>query len=303
MRDPIQRYFRVGLVSAMAYAPRMGTWTWPEVVGAIAADPYFDVVEVNPLPDSETRSRVRALAAQGHLALYYNAHGRLMSAGLNPNDADEAGRLAAEETLLAAVDEAAELGSPTVGLLAGHWTEATRQLCFAQLARTVTGVCRRAQERGLLVELEVFDHDIAKCALLGPAPLAAAFAARVRSQCPNFGLMVDLSHIPMTRETPDQVLGTLRPYITHLHLGNTVCDDPAKPAYGDEHPRFGFPGSSNDTPQVLAYLRALGQNGFFCADRPYPLTFEVKPWAGEDVETVLANAKRVLRRAWAMLED
>lgn len=303
MRDPIQRYFQVGLVSAMAYAPVLGGCSWPDVIGAIAADPCFDAVEVNPLPDQKTRRQVRALADQGHVTLYYNAHGRLMSAGLNPNHPDETERRVAEAALLDGVDEAVALGSPTMGLLAGHWTEEKRQTCFDQLVKTVTNVCRYAQKKGILVELEVFDHDVAKCALLGPAPLAGAFAAKVRSQCPNFGLMVDLSHIPMTRETSAQVLDTLRPYITHFHIGNTVCDDPKKLAYGDEHPRFGFPGSSNDIPQVLEYLQILQKNGFFCAHHPYPLTFEVKPWYGEDVGIVLANAKRVLRRAWALLEE
>lgn len=303
MTELIQRYFQIGLVSAMAYAPALKETPWPEVIRSIAADPYFDAVEVNPLPDQETRQQVRALADQGHISLYYNAHGRLMAAGANPNDLDEEGRKVAEEILLAGVDEAVELGSPTMGMLAGRWTKETRQQCFEQLRKTVTNVCRYAKEKGILVELEIFDHDIAKCALLGPAPLSGAFAAEIRSQCPNFGLMVDLSHIPMTRETSAQVLDTLRPYITHFHMGNTVCDDPEKSAYGDEHPRFGFPGSSNDMSQVLEYLRMLRKNGFFCAEHPYPLTFEVKPWHGEDVETVLANAKRVLRRAWALLEE
>ena len=30
---------------------------------------------------------------------------------------------------------------------------------------------------------------------------------------------------------------------------------------------------------------------------------EVKPWKDEDPDVVVANAKRVLNRAWAMLED
>ena len=305
MRDPIQRYFQVGLVSGMMYAPMMkeGPSAWPKLVREIAKDDYFDVVEVNPLPNDEVRQEVAALAAQGHMRLVQNAHGRLMAAGLNPNDVDEAGRQAAEDALIKGVDEAASLGSQTMGMLSGRWTPETRELCFKQLVKTVVNVCKYAQTKGILVELEVFDHDIAKCSLLGPAPFAARFAAEVLSQVPNFGLMVDLSHIPMTYETSAQVISTLRPYITHFHFGNTVCTDPAAEAYGDEHPRFGFPGSSNDTAEVVEFLRALRDNGFFCAENPYILTYEVKPWKDEDIAVVVANSKRVLNRAWALLED
>lgn len=304
MRDPIQRYFQVGLVSAMACAPLLKEGNrWPEIIRRIAADDYFDVVEVNPLPDSATRAQVAALAEQGHMKLAINAHGRLMGAGLNPNDVDEAGRQKAECALLEGVDEAAQLGCTAMGMLAGHWTEETREQCYHQLLKTVTAVCRYARSRGISIELEVFDHDIAKKALLGPAPLAARFAADVRSSCPNFGLMADLSHFPMTYETSAQVIPVLRPYLTHFHIGNTVCLAPQAAAYGDEHPRFGFPNSQNDVPQVLDFLRVLKANGFLCPQRPYILTFEIKPWGDEDVDVVIANAKRTLNRAWALLED
>ena len=113
MRDPIQRYFQVGLVSAMMYAPMMkeGASAWPKLVRAIAVDDYFDVVELNPLPNDELRQQVKALVEQGHMTLVQNAHGRLLGTGLNPNDVDEAGRQAAEVTLKAGVVEAAALGS------------------------------------------------------------------------------------------------------------------------------------------------------------------------------------------------
>ena len=46
MKDSIHRYFQIGLVSGMAYAPlRKEGNRWPEIVRRMAADDYFDVVE------------------------------------------------------------------------------------------------------------------------------------------------------------------------------------------------------------------------------------------------------------------
>ena len=111
MKDPIQRYFKVGLVAGMMYAPMLkeGPSAWGKLVRAIAVDEYFDVVELNPLPNDEVREQVKALVDQSHMTLVQNAHGRLLGAGLNPNDVDEAGRQAAEDALMAGVDEAASL--------------------------------------------------------------------------------------------------------------------------------------------------------------------------------------------------
>ena len=43
--------------------------------------------------------------------------------------------------------------------------------------------------------------------------------------------------------------------------------------------------------------------GFFCPETPYVLSMEVKPWGDEDAETVVANTKRVLNRAWSLVKD
>lgn len=139
--------------------------------------------------------------------------------------------------------------------------------------------------------------------MIGPAPYAAQFSAHTRSTHNNFGLVIDLFDIPMTYETPEFVVRTLRPYITHLHMGNTVCGDFSWEGYGDLRQRFGFPNSANDIPELLEYLRILKNEGFQKAGNPMVLSFEVKPWEEEDPELVIANAKRVLNRAWALLEE
>ncbi len=38
-------------------------------------------------------------------------------------------------------------------------------------------------------------------------------------------------------------------------------------------------------------------------ENPLVFSFEVKPWKDEDPGAVVAGAKRVLNRAWALLEE
>ncbi len=297
--EPIGHYFKIGLIAAMAY-PDFGN-NPVAAVERIARDSYFDAVELNPIPP-EHRKAVAKVLAPSHLTVCCGAQARLLGSGLNPNDLDEAGRQKAEQTLIQGVDEAAELGAQSVAFLSGKWWPQTRKKGLEQLLKTTLAVCRYAASKDIDVELEVFDYDIDKGSLIGPAPLAAQFAAQVRNHYQNFGLLVDLSHIPMTYETPEFVVRTLRPYITHLHMGNTVIAGPDLEAYGDEHPCFGFPSSENDIPQLVVYLQALRQEGFFNRQDPYVLSFEVKPRSDEDPQVVVANAKRVLNRAWALLD-
>ena len=87
---------------------------------------------------------------------------------------------------------------------------------------------RSCCKKGMTVNLEVFDYDMDKAALIGPAPYAAKFAADMRTTHSNFGLMVDLSHFPTTYETSRFVIQTLRPYINHFHIGNAVVKKAAR---------------------------------------------------------------------------
>lgn len=296
MKDPIQKYFQVGVVHWMSY-PK----TDPvEAICQTCRDDFFDAIEVKGY--GERNAEVKALLEQSHLTVGFGAHPRILGGKLNPNAIDEQERLKAEEVLLAAVDEAAYLGADTLVFLAGKWEEATKDLAYAQLLKTTRKLCGYAAEKGMKIELEVFDYDMDKAVLIGPAPYAARFAAEIRETYGNFGLVADLSHFPTTYETSRFVIQTLKPYITHLHFGNAVvqkgCD-----GYGDVHPRFGYPNGANDTAELLDFFRVLKEEGFFRPENPLVLSMEVAPRPGEDEQIVLANTKRVVRRAWAMLED
>ena len=269
---------------------------------AIARDDFFDAVEIKGYGNAEANEADRKSLAQSHLKVCYGAQPRLLGPKLNPNAVDEEERKKAEATLMEAVDEAQFLGAGGIAFLAGKWEQETKDIAYAQLLKTTRNVCDYAAAKNMNVELEVFDFDMDKAALIGPAPYAARFAADMRMSHNNFGLLVDLSHFPTTYETSKFVIRTLRPYITHFHIGNAVvrsgCD-----VYGDLHPRFGYPNSANDVAELLDFFRVLKQEGFFNAEEPYVLSMEVSPRPGEDEDIVLANTKRVIGRAWALLED
>ncbi len=296
MKDSIHKYFQVGTIQWMSYPQRDPM----ESLKVILKDDFFDAIELKGFGDQNTQAR--ALLEQSHMRVCYGAQPRLLGPKLNPNAIDEEERQKAEATLIEAMDEAEYLGARGIAFLAGKWEEATKQEAYAQLLKTTRSLCGYAAGKGMTVELEVFDYDMDKAALIGPAPYAARFAADMRTTHSNFGLLVDLSHFPTTYETSRFVIRTLRPYITHLHIGNAVvkkgCD-----GYGDLHPRFGYPNSANDTAELLDFFRILKEEGFFNAAEPYVLSMEVTLRPGEDEDIVVANTKRVINRAWALLED
>lgn len=298
MKESIHKYFQVGTIQWMSY-PKSDPM---DSLMAIARDDFFDAIELKGYGSAEANAAAKAILDQSHLKVCYGAQPRLLGPKLNPNAIDEAERQKAEATLIEAVDEAEYLGAKGIAFLAGKWEPETKDQAYQQLLKTTRNVCDYAAAKGMNVELEVFDFDMDKAALIGPAPYAAQFAADMRMTHNNFGLLVDLSHFPTTYETSQFVIRTLRPYITHFHFGNAVVK-PGCDGYGDLHPRMGYPNSANDTAELVDFLTVLKQEGFFNAENPYVLSMEVTLRPGEDEQVVLANTKRVLNRAWALVED
>jgi sugar phosphate isomerase/epimerase len=267
----------------------------------IAVDPYFDAIEVTWIKDDDLRKKAAQMMKSSKLKVRYGAQPRLLTTGLNPNAINEEDRLAAEKTLMDAIDEAEQLGAPGIAFLSGKYEEARKEEAFDQLVKTTQNLCTYAKSKNMAVVLEIFDYDIAKAALIGPTVLAKKLVDCIKKNHDNFGLMVDLSHIPMYYESLAESLDPIKDDIVHLHIGNTVIKDPSLPGYGDEHIYFGFDGSENDVEEVRGFLQHCIDIGILSTDHKKVLSFEVKPYGDDDSDVIIANAKRTLNAAWQQI--
>jgi sugar phosphate isomerase/epimerase len=304
MNESMNKYFKPGIIHFMAYPNTMkGEGPILETIKKIALDDYFSAIEVTWMKDDKVRNEAKKIIELSHMTVAYGSQPRLLTTGMNINDLDENKRQQALESLKEGIDEAYEIGAKGFAFLSGKYEEETKEESYNVLIESTKKLCSYAKSKGdMRVVLEIFDYDIDKKSIIGPASLAKRFAEDILKEYDNFGLMVDLSHIPMIRETCEEAILPIKDYIVHAHMGNTVIKSPEFEAYGDAHPRFGFPNSENDVDELVEYLRVLMEVGFLNKENPPILSFEVKPWGDEDPDLVIANAKRTLNEAWAKLE-
>jgi len=300
MIESIHKYAKIGLIHFMAYPTTMkGEGPIEETIRKIAVDDYFDAIEIATIKDTEVRARVKKMLVSSHLDVAYGGQPRLLSKGQNINDLDETKRQVAVENLKEGIDEAIEMGAVGFGFLSGKYTEEKKEEAYQALVKSTKEICAYAKSKGTIkIAHEVFDYDIDKCSLIGPVELAKKYAQEVCAEFDNFGLMVDLSHLPILHETSRQSLLPIKDYIIHAHMGNCYMRDKTDPSYGDAHPRFGYPGGENDVEELVEYLRVLLEIGYLNPANRRFLSFEVKPVGDEDSDIVIANAKRVLNLAW-----
>ncbi len=298
-----------GVVHPLIYLEcRGGEGPILETLPAIVNDADFGAVEIAPIKDPAVRQRAKALLAQSQLQVVYLPVLPILLEKLEPGSADAELRRRALDRIKVLLDEAIDLNC-ALAMVQGPLDPgpAARTATTERLVEDLQALCdyAAAQSRWRLLHLtfENFDREVEKKRLIGPTSEAARLARAVDR--PNFGLTVDLSHLPLLRETSAEALGAAAPYLIHAHIGNCVVDHPESPLYGDFHPRFGHPQGRNDLPEVMEYLRQLDAVGFWNNARQRLgttpiLSMELRTIPGEEnPEAVLANGKRTFRRAWA----
>ncbi|HUT33817.1 MAG TPA: TIM barrel protein [Planctomycetota bacterium] len=303
MNEPLSHYARPGIIHFMLWPQTMGgEGPIAETIKRLAADADFEAIEVTRINDPTARAHVRATLETARMTVAFGAQPILLGGKLDLNAPGDADRAAAIEAVQQAIDQAAELGAVGLAVLSGPDPgEAGRKVATDRLVDSLKWLSDYAARTGNLpIVLETFDRvPFGKNCLIGPNAEAAEVARRVRRDFPSFGLMIDLSHLPLQGETPQQAAAATREFLVHAHMGNCVMRDPPHEAYGDNHPRFGVPGGENDVAELADYLRALLDAGFLSHARRPILSFEVKPLKGESVEALVAGSKRTLAAAWA----
>lgn len=280
-----------------------------ESAAALAEDDFFNVLEVRRSDDPVVMAGLKQVADSAHVSLGVGAQPGLLLNKLSLNDPDEGGRKAAIDEVKKSIDAAYFFGSRICVALSGPDPGgADREAQLELMVDSCEQLCQYCKDRATdyvcYLSIEQFDHQTDKSCLIGPSEITARMAEAVRAEHENFGVTVDLSHVPMLGEAYHDWLTTLQPYTIHVHAGNCMISSEEDEAYGDMHPRFGYPGGENDTDELRRFLESLIYVGYFQSDVPTAkpvFTFEVKPYGDDTTELVVANTKRVFKQAWAEL--
>ena len=300
----------VGLVHFMAYPQATEPPALQESIRKLAGDDFFDVLEIKRMDQPGIHQELLAIAEQSGLTYGMAAQPNLLGGKLSLNDPEEPGRRAAVDEVKKSIDAAYELNAKITAVLSGpdpsSYDKRSRQVDL--LVDSLVELCKYAEGKATdymcWISLEPCDDLIDKRCLIGPTERAVEVAERVRQQVDNFGLTIDLSHLPLLKETPGECLSVASEYLIHAHAGNCMMQDTADPAYGDMHPRFGYPGGENDVPELREYMESLIYVGYFQAQVPTNkpiISFEVKPVGDEDPDLIVAQTQRTFLRMWAEL--
>ncbi len=302
-----RRHLALGLVHYMAYPETMtDSGLTVGLLEPSVLDETFSVIEVTHVASAGDRRRARRLLETAGLRVNFAGTAPLAHSGLSLSALDRVERERAVAFARGLVDEAVEMGAEMAFFIGGPDPgPSLRAPATAALAESLHELCaygRKAAGPGRLrLAIEPGDREVDHRELVGPFGEAAPLAEGLRREFPEFGLVIDLSHLHQLGEDRAAVIRRSAPYAWDFHLANAVLDDPADPRYGDKHPRFGVPGGRVGTADLAEYIRQVLE-GTTAAGCPQPgMSIEVRPGPDEDSDVALASSKRSFLDAWAMI--
>lgn len=303
MKESLYAYMKPGLVHFKAYPQVMEgrSREYVETLEKVCEDDFWTAIEVGPVKDTQQRDIARKMLEVAHMTVAYATQPTILGQKLNPHHFDAGERARVLRIVKNCVDEAYQLGASFFRVMSGKDPgEQKRPEAMKLFEDFLHQVCDYVKSQGdMKVTLKVFDRDIDKCALIGTFADTRTVAKPVADSHANFGVLADLSHFPLLREDPKEAIAKVKDMFMHFHIGNCVVEK-GHFLYGDLQPRFGVPGGSIDTPQVRDYFRVLLGYGLLNTENPPVVSTEVRPLLAEETSAlVIANAKRVIREAWA----
>jgi len=296
----LQEFCRFGLVHHLLY-PRCVSDAdhHAETLEAFASRDDIETFDCClPFGDARRRRLIDVIKGCGKSEIAYATHlfplRKISLATLDPGE-----RGLVRLAMIDQMEMAAAIGATGFVFASGcDVPESQRPRARAAFADFCRWLCAELKPRGMTALLEPCDFAFDKKFLYGPTAECVELVQSLGPQVDNFGLLVDIAHLPLMGESFEEAIRTAAPCMKRVHLGNCVRDDPASPFYGDRHPPVGIEGGEIDVPELVEVLRLLLDMGYLSKARRGALLLEMSPFPGATVEETIADNMDRLHRAW-----
>lgn len=301
MKEPLRKFARLGLSHFMLYPKCMEdsddhVRTLETLVKRNDIETFDCFI---PYGQERQEQLIRAIRQSGKEDIGYFIHhfpyGKLFMTSPNPFEQHQT-RLIVEEMIPLCV----ACGARTLTIASGPPSpEMATPDHYAAFADFCKWLCGQLRPHGITLLMEPIDTTVDKKFLYGSTASCVELIESLKTDVDNFGIILDLSHLPLMGETSSRAVKTVAPHLKRVHLGSCVLQDKNHPRYGDRHVPIGLEGGEIDVPELTTFLRCLLEAGFLNEENPGSMLFEIAPWPPQrDVEDVVTDSFERLFRAW-----
>ncbi len=308
MKEPVEKKAFIGIVLPKLFP---FSQTNPDQMISslmkILEDPFFTAVEVSYIADKNARELAKKYMQYSCVETIFNGGDAFRELNINLSSLNPEIRSKSIEQCKMLIDHCYEMDAKIMHIVTGKFEgEESREHSINAFIDSTIKLCKYAKDKTttyeLCISLETGDRYMDRRYLLGPTHEAVHVARTIQSECSNFGLLLDQSHLPIMGEDPNKSLWLAKDFLTHIHIGNSYIKDRQVSYFGDKHIPFGVKDSEVGVVELMNFIRTLNDINFFNSPKPTRkpvITFEVGCLEHKSPQLVIANIKRTFFEAWA----
>lgn len=173
---------------------------------------------------------------------------------------DEKRRLAGVEECRKLYESAVRLKSDKILIISGPvWKDTDRAGIIRQTQKSLQEIGQQTRSEGPQLSLEFFNDKGEPWLAVGEIDLVKELYMGMPGT--EIGITFDTSHTAQLGVDVLTAFETLKPWIRHLHLANSVSRDRSHPMFGDKHPLFAMEGGDFSLTKIREIYRTLDQRG------------------------------------------
>lgn len=258
-----------------------------DTLALLAQNPLIDALDCWVWPQKERAREEIALLRECGKTIHYNIGDRIGEPPAFFASPDKSVREEARGRLWRELDVALAASAKKIVIGSGADVPQAREAAVERFTRLMEDV-HTYIPGDVTLTLEPTDRDVDKRFLFGPVDETVRFIASMREGgFKNFGMLLDMGHIPLMHTTIGQAVRTANDCLEHVHLGNCILKNPQHPLYGDRHPALNVEYGEYAETQVFEMTRALDASGYFKRERPASVSFEMRTMKGLTPEETL----------------
>jgi sugar phosphate isomerase/epimerase len=232
-----------------------------ETLSELAKTELVDALDCWLWRGNTAKEEAKILLSSGKI-INYNIGDRFEEAASNPASPDKGEREEAYSRFMREIEYALSLNSKKIVFGSGKDYASDRYAAKERFFEFVMKLCENVPTDVTLC-FEPTDRDIDKCFLYGPLDETLELTKRVRSEgFENFGILLDMCHVPLMHETLESALLKSLEYLVHVHLGNCVIKNKTNLFYGDKHPAWDCPDGEYSSADAINFVKMLKKGGY-----------------------------------------
>lgn len=207
-----------------------------ELFWKVKAEGIYECVEFYFEGTEEEEQRIRSVLEETGLSAVYLAGFPVKRDRISISDENEEVRRKAVERCLDYYVHAQRIGAEKMLILSGPvWEQENKEKLIARMRKSFLELAEASAGQKTEITLEFFPSKREPFLAVGDTELVKEIYQGFENK---IGITFDTSHVAQMQEDVLQSFQSLKPWIHHLHLANSMSADESHELYGDRHPLF-----------------------------------------------------------------